>query len=176
MWREWQEYLRNGACKILQIHQTRSQTLHLSPLCWCPSATKKTADGSWEAWEWSLPDPSKNSPQLYNTHTHTCTLTLSGSSVWVNRALPDIPTVRQIWECHLTWFWMWATAEDSRGAERLSSICSAAHDIIDVLIYTDVYSVLKSHSTKHWAMDFFFLKTKHMEDFFFLITIIHNDI
>lgn len=62
--------------------------------------------------------PQKSHPPIPHTHSHW----LSGSSVWVNSAPLDIPTVREIRGCHLTWFWLCGIAKDSRGAVRLSTI------------------------------------------------------
>lgn len=72
------------------------------------------------------------------------TLTLTGSSVWVNNAPFDIPTVRQIWGCQLTWFWLCGIPKDSRGAGvALHNIYVAVHVISDVLIYPPVCRACK---------------------------------
>ena len=104
--------------------ETRSQTLHLSPLCWRPSATKGTAD---EGKACQTP--------LYHTHTHThthtpslsLTHTLSGRSVWVNSPPFDIPAVREIRGCRLTWsvaVWQQRTVGEQRGCSQCWFSCS----------------------------------------------------
>lgn len=99
--------------------ETKSQMLHLSLLCWRPSATKQQTDPGEHGGK-ACQTP------LYHPHIYTRTVslshTLSGSSVWVNSQPFDIPTVRQIWGCQLTWFWLCGIAKDSRGAVRLSTI------------------------------------------------------
>lgn len=99
--------------------ETRSQTVHPPPLCWGPSATKETADGGLGSTALKSARPPTYYPHTSLSLSHA---KLSGSSVWVNSAPSGIPAVRQIWGCQLTWFLLCVTAEDSRGAERLSTI------------------------------------------------------